>query len=90
MVAGAGGGLFALITKEGWDFIYWKNFNNMKSGFRFKTTNDFNTQISNPSSRFDIFVIGRGIIAGCVIISAPGSDYKVWISFIVGSLGGII
>ena len=32
--------------------------------------------------------MGRGIIAGCVIVSAPGIHYKICISFILGFVGG--
>ena len=34
-------------------------------------------------------MIGRGIIAGCVMVSAPAVNYKLWISLIVGAFGGL-
>lgn len=32
--------------------------------------------------------MGRGIIAGCVMVSAPAIYYKIWIAFILGAVGG--
>ena len=34
--------------------------------------------------------MGRGIIAGCIMVSAPGCYYKIWISFILGAIGGLV
>lgn len=55
-----------------------------------KTTFDYSTQFANPLTRYDLFIIGRGIIAGCVMVSAPAVNYKIWISLIAGALGGLI
>jgi ammonia channel protein AmtB len=41
-------------------------------------------------TRYDLFVIGRGIIAGCVMVSAPAIGYKLWISLILGAIGGLV
>lgn len=44
----------------------------------------------NPRSSLDIFAMCRGIIGGCVIVSATAIYYKLWISILVGFVGGII
>jgi len=54
------------------------------------STYDYSTQFANPLTRYDLFIIGRGIIAGCVMVSAPAVNYKLWISVIVGSFGGLV
>jgi len=53
-----------------------------------KSSYDYSTQYSNPLSTYDLFIIGRGLIAGSVIVSAPGIHYKPWIVMILGSVGG--
>lgn len=54
-----------------------------------KNTFDYSTQFSNPLSRYDLFTMGRGLIAGSVMVSAPGIYYKIWIAMILGTVGGI-
>ena len=44
----------------------------------------------NPETRYDIFAISRGIIAGSIMVSAPASQYKLWIALIIGALGGAL
>lgn len=44
----------------------------------------------NPRTNFDLFCFSRGLIAGSIIVSAPASDYKIWISIILGAIGGAI
>jgi ammonia channel protein AmtB len=51
---------------------------------------DYSTQFANPLTRYDLFIIGRGIIAGSVMVSAPAVNYKLWISLIVGAFGGFV
>ena len=34
--------------------------------------------------------MGRGIIAGCIMVAAPSIYYKIWISLILGAVGGIV
>jgi hypothetical protein len=40
-------------------------------------------------NRYDLFVAGRAVIAGCVIVSAPGIYYKIWICMILGAIAGV-
>jgi ammonia channel protein AmtB len=51
---------------------------------------DYSTQFANPLTRYDLFIVGRGIIAGCVMVSAPAVNYKLWISVIAGAFGGLV
>jgi ammonia channel protein AmtB len=55
-----------------------------------KSTFDYSTQFANPLTRYDLFIIGRGIIAGSVMVSAPAVNYKIWISLILGIIGGFV
>jgi ammonia channel protein AmtB len=34
--------------------------------------------------------MSRGIIAGCVMVSAPGIYFKLWIGILLGCVGGFI
>ena len=90
MIAGATGGLTAIILKKLIDFKYWSKYTSKESKYKYKTSYDYNTQIGNPLSRYDLFIIGRGIIAGSILVSAPGIYYKLWISAILGMIGGLI
>jgi ammonia channel protein AmtB len=72
------------------DLKYWSR---IKKGFSTVTNSlayDLNTQIYNPRSDFDLQALSRGIIAGCIVVSAPGIYFKLWISIILGSFGGFI
>lgn len=51
---------------------------------------DISTQMFNPLSTYDVLVVCRGIIAGCVMVSAPAIYYKLWISLILGLIGGFV
>lgn len=44
----------------------------------------------NPETTYDLFTMSRGIIAGCIMVSAPASEYKLWIGLILGAMGGAI
>lgn len=44
----------------------------------------------NPYSGIDTFVTCRGIIAGCVLVSNAAIYYKIWISAILGMIGGAV
>ena len=79
LVAGAAGGLSAFLMKK---LIHKQKLQEIPY--------NYSTYILNPLSNYDIVAICRGIIAGCVIISAPGVYYKVWISFILGLIAGIV
>ena len=91
LVAGGGGGLFALFLKKILDCKYWQKQKIVRDKRKsVKNPYDYGTQFANPLSRYDVFVMGRGIIAGCIMVSAPGIYYKIWISFILGCIGGLI
>jgi len=51
---------------------------------------DYSTQFANPLARYDLLILGRGIISGCVMVSAPAVNYKLWISVIAGAFGGLV
>jgi ammonia channel protein AmtB len=51
---------------------------------------DIDTQFSDPNVSFNLFVTCRGIIEGCVIVSSAGIYYKIWISAILGIIGGMV
>jgi ammonia channel protein AmtB len=89
-VAGGAGGLTALGMKKAFDLEYWKKYNKLGSKFKLTGSYDYSTQISNPLLKYDVFVMGRGIIAGCVMVSAPSIHYKIWICFLLGAVGGIV
>ena len=57
---------------------------------KMNTVFDYSTQFANPLTRYDLFIIGRGIIAGSVMVSAPAVNYKLWISVIAGGFGGLV
>lgn len=88
LLAGASGGLSAWLLKAILDAKYISK--NLDPKNKFKAGYDYSTQFANPLTRYDLFIIGRGIIAGCVMVSGPAVNYKLWISLIVGSFGGII
>jgi hypothetical protein len=88
LLAGAAGGLASWILKTLLDAKFWGKFGNQKN--RYKNAYDYSTQFANPLTRYDLFIIGRGIIAGSVMVSAPAVNYKLWISLIVGSFGGLV
>lgn len=95
MVAGGAGGLTALLMKKVYDNKYWTKLKRMggsagrianKTGLTYDQQNQF----ANPLLRYDVFIMGRGIIAGCIMVSAPSIHYKIWIALILGGLGGIV
>lgn len=88
LVAGGAGGISALVLKWAIDSKYQSKQSAQSS--QMKSTFDYSTQFANPLTRYDLFIIGRGIIAGCVMVSAPAVNYKIWISLIAGAIGGFM
>eukprot|EP00347_Sterkiella_histriomuscorum_P003745 403363109 len=88
LVSGGFGGLAALLMKKVMDISYHSNQKKTKNKYVLKNSYDFSTQYSNPLAQYDNFVMGRGLIAGCVMVSAPGIYYKTWVCMILGAIGG--
>jgi len=88
LLAGGAGGISALLLKQAVDKKFTTKQNNLTS--LMNAAYDYSTQFANPLARYDLFIIGRGIIAGCVMVSAPAVNYKPWISMIVGAFGGFV
>lgn len=90
MVAGISGGLSSLLVKKAFDKKYMAKAGRIFRSYKNKLNYDINTQMYNPRTNFDLFCFSRGLIAGSIIVSAPASDYKIWISIILGAIGGAI
>jgi hypothetical protein len=90
LVAGGAGGLSACIIKNVIDMDYLKKEKIGGTKFQTKGRYDYSTQYANPYRRYDLFTIGRGLIAGSVMVSAPGIHYKLWIALILGAVGGVV
>lgn len=88
LLAGGAGGLSSWLLKNVVDLKYARKSQDSTS--KYKTAYDFSAQFANPLTRYDVFVIGRGIIAGCVMVSAPAVNYKLWICMIIGAVGGLL
>lgn len=91
LLAGGSGGLGALALKKLFDIKYWirmkrGGFHSVSSSLSYHIA----TQIFNPLSSFDVLVVCRGIIGGCIVVSAPAIYYKLWISAILGAVGGFV
>ena len=87
LIAGACSALGAMVLKKVFD---WKYYNKTRSSqaAKSKTSFDISVQFANPLSNVDLFIMGRAMIAGCVIVSAPGTHYKIWISALLGVFCG--
>lgn len=65
---------------------YKGKFSTIESAASYDTT----TQMFNPLAGYDTYVVCRGIIAGCIMISNAAIYYKIWICAILGAFGGLI